>query len=127
MKVGGVAPDLTGVVHEIAAILDRYQVRVVTGDRYAADWGPPAFKCEHVHYQESALDRSAAYLELEPLLATGAVELLDHPTMLQELKNLERRNLPGAGHASITRAGCAPVTTTRTPAPWPLPTPRRFA
>jgi hypothetical protein len=41
------------------------------------------------------LDRSSAYLEVEPLFAQGLIAILDHPALEHELKNLERR--PGAG------------------------------
>ena len=41
------------------------------------------------------LDKSRAYLEVEPLFATGNIRLLDHPTLIRQLKNLERRNRAG--------------------------------
>jgi hypothetical protein len=37
------------------------------------------------------LDRSSAYLEAEPLFAQGHIEVLDHPTLIRELRMLERR------------------------------------
>ncbi len=41
------------------------------------------------------LDRSSAYLEVEPLFAQGQIEILDHPELIRELRMLERR--PQAG------------------------------
>jgi len=41
------------------------------------------------------IDKSAAYLECEPLFAQGRIDLLDHPTLAREFKLLERR--PRAG------------------------------
>ena len=38
-RVGSTAPDLGGVVEEYAAILERYGVSEVTGDRYAGELG----------------------------------------------------------------------------------------
>ena len=35
-----------------------------------------------------------AYLALEPLLTSGTLDLLDEPTLLRELKGLERRAAP---------------------------------
>src|SRR5262249_54353889 len=41
------------------------------------------------------LDRSAAYLEVEALFAQGLIDLLDHPKLIRELRNLERRPSQG--------------------------------
>ena len=53
-----------------------------------------------IHYVEASivkdnqsvyLDRSSAYLECEPLFASGLIALVDHPVMARELVILERR------------------------------------
>ena len=98
-RAGGQAPDLVGVVREIAAICARYRVGRVTGDRYAAEWTRQAFREAGLIYDESERDRSQAYLEVQPLFATGRIALLDHPTMIRELKCLERR--PRAGGRTV--------------------------
>jgi hypothetical protein len=41
------------------------------------------------------MTRSEAYLNVEPLLAQGRIELLDHPQLIRELAMLERRPQPG--------------------------------
>ena len=97
--------DLEGAVQDIAAIVKRYSVTTVCGDRYARGWVREAFRRHGISYQDATvrdkdgeavyLDRSAAYLEVEPLFAQGAITILDHPHLLRELKNLERR--PQAG------------------------------
>lgn len=87
--------DLEGIVKEIATALRRYRLTEAYGDRYAAGWVRERFEAEGVRYLDPELDRSAAYLELEPALAQGRVELLDHPTLARELRNLERRPRPG--------------------------------
>src|SRR5207249_7429697 len=46
-------------------------------------------------YREAEADKSAAFLELEPLFAQGRIELLDHAQLARELRNLERRPLAG--------------------------------
>jgi hypothetical protein len=116
--------DLEGVVAEVAKILGSYGVRQVHGDRYGGQWVREAFRRAGVAYLDPPADRSGCYLELEPLLAQGRVELLDHSTMLRELRNLERRprqggkvvvDHPSGGHddhanaLAIAAAVCATV------------------
>jgi hypothetical protein len=102
--------DLEGTVREIAAIVKQYYLSTVYGDRYAAAWVRERFRAEGVRYEEpqlrprdnsepSYLDKSRAYLEIEPLFAQGNVALLDHPQLLRELKLLERR--PRAGGKTV--------------------------
>jgi hypothetical protein len=83
--------DLTGVVADIAAVLKRYRVTRVIGDRYAGQWVPQAFASVGIGYKESSMDKSAAFTELEPLFAEGRIDLLDHLQLVKELKSLERR------------------------------------
>jgi hypothetical protein len=97
--------DLEGAVREIAAFVKRYHLSTVYGDRYASGWVRERFQAEGLRYEEpqmtqgktepSYLDKSRAYLEIEPLFAQAQVELLDHPDLIRELKLLERR--PRAG------------------------------
>jgi len=96
--------DLEGAVQAIAAIVKTYNIRAVFGDRYARGWVREAFKRAGIVYSDATimkdseavyLDRSAAYLEVEPLFAAGLIAILDHPTLARELKNLERRPHPG--------------------------------
>lgn len=96
---GSQAPDLVGVVHEIAEVATRYGVRAVVGDRYAGEWVRQAFREAGVRYEDAAGDKAAAYLEAEPLFAQGRLALLDHPALARELKNLERR--PRAGGRTL--------------------------
>lgn len=108
--------DLESVVREIAATLRRYHVSTIFGDRYAAQWIVEAFKREGIRYEEPRLrvlndldaepkyvDKSTAYSELEPLIATGRVELLDHDVLVRELRGLERR-LRAGGKALVDHA-----------------------
>lgn len=84
-------PNVETVVAEIAAHLARYGVKQVVGDKYAGEWVPVAFRRHGVSYQQAGRNRSEAYLELHPLIVTGRAALLDHPTLLTELRGLERR------------------------------------
>lgn len=91
--------DLGGAVREIAETLRRYQCSVVVGDRYAGEWVRQAFREAKVTYRESEQTKAEAYLEIEPLLAQGRIELLDHSPLVRELKMLERR--PRAGGKTL--------------------------
>jgi len=84
-------PNVEGVVAEMAQHLRRYRVTSVTGDRYAGEWVPAAFRRHGIDYQAASRNRSEVYIELHPLLATGRAVLLDHSTLLRELRQLERR------------------------------------
>jgi hypothetical protein len=86
---------LVGVVKEIAALLRRYRISQVTGDRYAGQWPRQIMREAGIRYLDSERDRSAAYLEVEPFFAQGRIGILDHPVLVRELKLLERR--PQAG------------------------------
>jgi len=87
--------DLEGIVGEIVEVLRPYHVCTVRGDRYSAGWVRQAFERHAGVTYETAEDKSAAYIVLEPLFAQGRVEVLDHPQLVRELKNLERRPRPG--------------------------------
>jgi hypothetical protein len=98
-RKGSQAPDLGGVVQEIADLLRVYGARVCYGDKYAAAWVTQAFAECRISYMEAPLDRSAAYLAVEPLFSQGTIALLDHPQLVRELKMLERR--PRAGGKTL--------------------------
>jgi hypothetical protein len=98
------AANLEGAVEEIASIVKAYRLEAVVGDRYAKGWVREAFARHGVTYRDATtringesvvLDRSSAYLEVEPLFAQGHIEILDHPLLIRELRMLERR--PQAG------------------------------
>jgi len=85
--------DLQDIVRQICAIVKRYRLGSVIGDRYAAEWVRQAFQAHGVRYEE-ATAKVHAYLDVEPLFAQGQIQLLDHPTLTRELKTLERRPRP---------------------------------
>jgi hypothetical protein len=91
----GQAIDLQGVVGEIASIAQRYGVREVVGDAYAAGWTRQEFERAGLRYAEAKFSRSEAYLEAEPLFAQGRIGILDDPVLHRELKLLERRRRAG--------------------------------
>jgi hypothetical protein len=83
------------VVREYAAIIKAYNVHRIIGDRYAGDWVSAAFQEESIYFKASDKDKSAIYLEFEPLIAQGRVELLDNRYLCSQFRNLERRTRPG--------------------------------
>ncbi len=86
-----VGDALSAVVAAIAETVRAYRCAEVVGDRYAAGWVRERFADAALRYREADLDKSAAYLELEPLLAQGRLRLLDAPPLVRELRRLERR------------------------------------
>ncbi len=86
--------DLEAVVTDCAALVKAYGCTAITGDRYGAGWVRQAFERHGLDYLE-APDKARAYLELEPVLAQGRLELLDHPMCCRELRLLERHAVPG--------------------------------
>ena len=86
--------SLEGVVRECAALARQYGCEAVMGDSYAKQWVIQAFAREGVDYLP-APPKSEAYLEMEPVFAQGRIDLLDHPTLVRELKLLERQARPG--------------------------------
>jgi len=92
--------NLESIVAEIVAIAKAYRVTAVHGDRYAKNWVREAFQRHGGRYVDAAikstyLDKSSAYLEVEPLFAQRTIDILDHPKLIRELNMLDRR--PTAG------------------------------
>jgi hypothetical protein len=90
-------------VKEYASLLKNYRIATVEGDRYAGEWVAQAFQAEGITYKQSKKTKSDLYLEFEPLLAQGRVELLDNKILFNELRSLERRT-GRSGKDSVDRA-----------------------
>jgi hypothetical protein len=96
----GTPVDPSAVIPEIARLLAQYNVKVVYGDQYqfealnmlALEHG---FTIELVKF--SATKKSSIYGNLQQLLNTRRLKLLDNPEMLHELASLERRLTAGGG------------------------------
>jgi hypothetical protein len=80
-----------GVTAEFARELKRYGIGTVTGDRYAGEWPREQFRKCSVEYITSELTRSELYLEMLPMVNSGACELLDNSRLIGQLAGLERR------------------------------------
>ncbi len=101
------------VVAQFAVTLQSYCVFQVTGDRYAGEWPREQFAKYGVTYIPSERSKSDIYRDALPALNSSRVELLDHPRMLAQLANLERRVARGGkdsidhgpgGHDDIVNA-----------------------
>ena len=88
------------VIAEYAALLQTYQIYSVTGDRYAGEFPREQFRKHDISYAPSERAKSDIYRDVLPLLNSGRVDLLDHPRLLAQLANLERRTARG-GRDSI--------------------------
>jgi hypothetical protein len=88
------------VVTEYAALLKRYRVHAVQGDKYAGEWPREAFRKHGIRYEASARPKSDLYRDLLPHLNSGEVDLLDNPRLVAQLVGLERRTSRG-GRDSI--------------------------
>jgi hypothetical protein len=107
------------MVREMVSILGRYGLQRVVGDKYAAGWTRQRFEAEGVAYDDAPKTKAEAYLEAEPFFATGRIEILDHPELVRELKQLERRSRVGGrtivdhphdGHDDFSNCLCLAVT-----------------
>jgi hypothetical protein len=79
------------VVSEFSALLKRYRISTVIGDRYAGEWPVEAFRKHGIHYDPSEKNRSEIYLDFLPMLNSGGCELLDSDRLVAQFVNLERR------------------------------------
>ena len=105
------SPD--AVVQEFTALLKRYGIMKVQGDRYGGDWPAERFRAHGMTYEQSERPKSQIYGELLPLLNSGRVELLDHARLVAQLCDLERHTSRGGkdsidhtpgGHDDIANA-----------------------
>jgi hypothetical protein len=99
-------------------LLELYGCRDVTGDRHAQGFVAESFAAVGVRFVPSTLTKSELYGELLPLVNTGAVELLDQPTLRTQLLALQRRSVrggrdsidhPSGGHDDVANAAAGAV------------------
>jgi Phage Terminase len=83
------------VTSEFAALLKLYQVHKVTGDRYGGEWPRERMRLQGVTYELAEKPKSDIYRDALPALNSGRVELLDHPRLVAQICNLERRTARG--------------------------------
>jgi hypothetical protein len=88
------------VVDEFAALVRRYRVSTVRGDRYAGEWVATRFRAAGVNLEPSDRSKSELYLDLLPIINSGGAALLDNERMVAQLVSLERKTARG-GRESI--------------------------
>jgi hypothetical protein len=88
------------VTEEYAKLVRQYRCTIVYGDRYGGEWPREQFRKHGVNYEPSESTKSELYVDLLPLINSGAVDLLDNERLMQQLVSLERRT-SRAGRDSI--------------------------
>jgi hypothetical protein len=66
-------------VEEFVAVLNRYGISVIEGDRYGGECVSSSFQKQSVYYENSQLSKNDIYLESLPLFMQQRIELLDYP------------------------------------------------
>jgi hypothetical protein len=107
--------DPDQAVAQCAALLQRYGVSRLIGDKYAGAWPVARFAAHGITFEQSARPKSDLYHDFLALANAGRVELLDIPRLSAQLVGLERRvarsgkdsidHAPG-GHDDVANAGC---------------------
>jgi hypothetical protein len=107
--------DPDAAVAECAALLRRFGIARITGDRYAGLWPVARFAAHGITFEQSARPKNDLYHDFLPLANAKRVELLDHPRLAAQLIGLERRtarsgrdsidHTPG-GHDDVANAVC---------------------
>jgi hypothetical protein len=107
--------DPDQAVAECAAVLDRFGIKRIVGDRYAGEWPKSRFAAHGITFDQSAIPKSDIYHDFLPLANSKRIELLEHQRMAAQIVGLERRtarsgrdsidHTPG-GHDDIANAVC---------------------
>ena len=91
------------VTEEYAKLIRQYRCTTVYGDRYGGEWPREQFRKHGVNYEPAESSKSEIYVDLLPLINSGAVDLLEHDRLVTQLTSLERRTSRG-GRDSIDHA-----------------------
>jgi hypothetical protein len=107
--------DPDSAVAECAALLNRFGIKRVVGDRYAGEWPKSRFAAHGITFDQSAKPKSDIYHDFLPLANSRRIELLEHQRLSAQIVGLERRTArsgrdsidhsPG-GHDDIANAVC---------------------
>jgi hypothetical protein len=93
--------DPASVVAEFVAVMKRYRVEMVYGDRYGGKWVQAAFTKAGIGYWPVPISKSKIYADFAPLVNSGRVVLLDNDRLISQLTSLERRTGRGTGQDII--------------------------
>ena len=101
------------VVRETSTDLKRYRLSYNRGDAYAGIWPRAQYATDGIEYLLTDKSKADLYRELLPAINSGLVELLDHPRLIAQLCNLERKvsrggrdtiDHPPGGHDDLVNA-----------------------
>ncbi len=83
--------DPDKAVEQCAALLRRFGIARVTGDRYAGQWPVARFAAHGITFEQSARPKNDLYHDFLPLANAKRIELLECPRLSAQLVGLERR------------------------------------
>ena len=110
--------DPEQTVAEFAALLRRYGVTKIVGDKYGGEWPRARFAEHGIEFEQSARPKSDLYRDLLPLLNARRVELLDQPRLSAQLAAWSGARRAAAGTASIMPRTPMTIWPMRSPAYW---------
>jgi hypothetical protein len=87
------------VTEEFSDLVKRYRCTKVYGDRYGGQWPQEQFRKHRLNFEPSDKSKSELYVDLLPLINSGACDLLDNDRLIQQLCGLERRVTRGGRDA----------------------------
>jgi hypothetical protein len=87
-QIGSPPFDPRDAVRQFCDILHSYKIIRVAGDAFAGETFRQDFAAGRVAYDVRTASASELYERLEPVLNAGEVELLDHPTPIEQLVSL---------------------------------------
>jgi hypothetical protein len=116
-------------IEEYAALLKKYRIATVIGDRFGGDLPREQFRNAGIHYEVCEYTKSELYIALLPLINSRGVVLLDDKRLINQLTSLERRTHRSGrdtvdhpqrgGHDDVVNAAAgALVLTSQRPAGW---------
>jgi Terminase large subunit, T4likevirus-type, N-terminal len=79
------------VVTEFAGVLETYGIRKVIGDHWGGEFVREPFRLQGIQYELAEQPKSDYYRDLLPLINSGNLQLINHPRLISQLCNLERR------------------------------------
>lgn len=115
-------------IRESAAFIQSWGLDECVGDKYSPGFVSEGFRKHGIEYRAEVNAASAVYLEALPLINSGSAVLLDHPDLLREMRQLERRTggqrdkiTHGSGkHDDVANAACVALATVATRGGAPL-------
>jgi hypothetical protein len=83
------------VCEEVVELAKKYRCLRVRGDRWASGFVGEQFTRRGIHYESADKTKSELYLDMLPLINSGACDLLRNERMVQQIVSLERRTTRG--------------------------------